>query len=787
MAGYLVNNAQPRGYALGFKDESRKETIPERVKTPQFYPLFYVLAQRTYDEAIVISGNGEQVLGKKTFEKGSPYYTHANAFVKKLLSKSNQFVVETIKLPGSSKAFLRISVEVVPSDIPVYERYSDETQGVIGSYVVNEYGGYTKLGTIRGSKLVHHTGTGLYQGIQKEFGRAQITQAHPAGTMRNGELLSSIEIEEAGKKVKASAATTLFPIVDIELMAYGADGNLTGMAIYSPTTRDDNGPFLADIRANRTITYRFMTVRKENKNSTPEIQYLRVGDQALDATFKPETISSLTKNPISLSKTLIPAYSLKATASQAAIVGDWGRIKVYEQSLETLLTMLANGYSVPAGNKMVDIEGEGSLDDDDIISMVREEWAKLRDPLNVHLINIFTGADHNGTPYTALTTSESVSLGGVSFDAGTPQFATGGADGIYYYADGRPAVEVNAKLFDDAVRSAIRDFGNGVNKYKDALRFPITTIVDSGFSLETKLQFPSILTKRPDMYIVSATHAVYDVGQRPDPNVRSIYRDGDVINVDNVRNLVADWGLCPQQSQVYEDAYGAALKAAFNTTMESEYFSTPVTRAIIRGQSGTVIEQGIWDNHLPLTYELMCQISDYAGDPSGIVRGKLDFTIEPNNVIKLMDNINNLYRENTSYSKLWDIGVVWSCSYDQFASYTPAVQTVYPYDDSILNSAKLMMACCRLEWINLVVHSRLTGRDDLTDEEFIKKTKEIAEKEVEGIFDGKYIVEAHPEILESDRDKGYIWRNFFHIYGNVMKTAMIYGVIARRMSDYTGG
>ena len=80
----------------------------------------------------------------------------------------------------------------------------------------------------------------------------------------------------------------------------------------------------------------------------------------------------------------------------------------------------------------------------------------------------------------------------------------------------------------------------------------------------------------------------------------------------------------------------------------------------------------------------------------------------------------------------------------------------------------------------------MTGRDDLTDDEFIQQTKKIAEEEADGIFAGKYIVEAEPKILDSDKEKGFIWRNFYKIYGNVMKTAMIYGVIAKRMSDYTG-
>lgn len=869
MAGYLVNNAQPRGYALGFKDESRGKATLERITTPQFYPLMYILAPRTYDEAIIISGNGSDTLGKDALTKGSAFYTHQNAFLKKLLQKSNQVVVETIKLPGSAKAFLRISIEVVPTDIPVYQRVDDESVGSIGEYALDDLGSFIREGTLVGSKLVHHTGVGFYTNDQVEFGKARIRTCRAANTIVGGQLLSSIsdgsatvgaltigtlrtnstggllevvatipniavdttvdvevngeivrsnvKLNEANPSItfavaedddfrlvytngaptvpvaalttsetaKVSAATTLYPIADIELTAYGALGNLSGLSALSPTTRDDNGPLIADLKLNRAISYRFISMRKKSINVSAEPVFLLGGDQALDATLKLDTISSLTKNPISLGKSLVPAYSQKATTGGGAVYGDWGRVKVYDQSLETLLTMLANGYSVSTGSSMVEVEGEGSFDGDPIISQIREDWALLSDPLNNHLINIFSGRDHNGVPYGSFNVTDSVALGGVSFDSATPQFASGGADGIYYYSDGRPAAEVNAKIFDDQVRSAIRNFGSGINKYKDALKYPITCMIDSGWSLATKLEYPGILSKRPDMYIVSGTHSVYDVGQVADSNVRSIYRDGDVTDVDNVQHLVADWGVCAQQTQTREDAYGAALKAAFNTTMESDFFSTPVTRAIIRGQSGTVIESGIWDGFLPLTYELMCQLSDFAGDPSGIWREKYDFTIEPNNIIQLMDNINNTYRENSSYSKLWDIGVNWSQSYDQFRFYTPAVQTVYPYDDSVLNSAKMMIACCRLEYLNVVVHSRLTGRDDLTDGEFIQMTKKIAEEEAEGIFAGKYKVEAHPEILDGDREKGFIWRNFYHIYGNVMKTVMIYGVIAKRMSDFT--
>ena len=784
MAGYLVKNAQPRGYALGIKDESRGKPVAEAISSPQFFPLFFILAEKSYEEAITISGNRDQALGKNSFKKDSPYYTHANAFVKKLTSKTNQLVVETIRLPGSAKAFLRVSVELVPTDIPQYKRISDSTRGVIGTYETDEMGSRILEGTVRGSSLVTQTGVNSYIGEQRAFGKAITKACRAPDAVVDGKKISQLTLDDGVTVV--SAGTTLYPLFDIEVTAYGKTGDLSGIRIYNPTTEDGNGPSLLDMKHNKAYPYRFMTVEKEAENSTAQPVELLTGDAAMDVSLKPSAISVLGEAPIALARAFAPAYSKKASIDGGAIFGSWGRVKVYEKNLETLLGILAGGYTVSAGGQMVDISGEGDFDDDVIISQVRDDWANLADPANIHLINLFTGLDYNGIPYGSITVEDSVNFGGVTFDNGTSHFAAGGADGLYYYADGRPATEVNAKLFDDAVRARLRGFGSGVNKYRDALKFPISTFVDSGFTLETKLEMTNVLRQRPDMWVMAATHAVYDHGKKASDDVRSIYRDGNVTDVENISTLVADWGLCGQQTEVEEDGYGLALKAAFNAIVESEYYNTEAVRAIIRGQSGRVIERGIWEDHLPMTYEFMCQVSDLAGASNGIWRPEYDFTIQPNNVVKLMDELNNTYRENTSYTRLWDVGVVWSSAFDQFRHYTPAVQTVYPYDDSILNSGKAMMACCRLEYLNLLVHAHLVGRDDLTDDEFIQATKKKAEQLADGIFAGKYIVQSAPEILESDREKGFIWRNFYHIYGNVMKTAMIYGIIAKRMSDFTG-
>ena len=790
MAGYLVTNGQPRGYPLGIKDESRGRDILTPITRPQFFPLFFILAQRTFDDAFTLNGASSELLGPETFNKDSVYYTHANAYVKSLLKKANQMVVETVKLPGATKAVLRFSIEVIPTDLDVHTRVSDENFGIVGDVAVNALGARTVEDTIYGSKLVLHAGVHVYPvGEQREFGKAKIHQFRPAGQTvdpsdPNSPLVSKLTLNGD----TFSAESTIYPWFDVELSSYGRDGNLDGMRIYTPTTRDDNGPQLSDMKLNRSAIYRIMSVNKEDQNASPEPTYLLTGDVAIDVTFKKETFSKLSGNPISADRTLVPAYSKKATPSGAAQIGPWGRVKVYENELDTLLRMLNQGYIVNADGQDFQIEGEAQYDNHPVIGQTREDWAKLSDPANTNLLNFISGKDHNAIPYATFSLEDSVALGGITFENGVAHFARGGADGLYYYSDGRPAKEVNAKLFDDAVRARLRAFGMGDNKYKDALKYPFSCFIDSGFSLETKLEMPRLLRLRPDVHIVAGTYAVYDIEQVLDPAARSIFRDGNVTDTSNVAGLVEDWGIWADghQSISDEEGYAQALLARFNAIPESDYYSTPVTRGVIRAHSARVIEPGVWDGYLPYTYEYAMQLSDFCGQADGIWRPNYDFTINPNNITKYMEDINHTYRENDSFSKAWGLGITYNQTFDQFRTYTPAVQTVYPYDDSVLNSAKLMMACCYLEYLNLVVHTRLVGRDDLTDDEFIQETKRTAEELADGVFAGKYIVESNPEILEADKEKGFIWRNHYHIYGNVMKTAFIYGVIAKRMSDYTG-
>lgn len=779
MSGSIVKNAVPRGYALGIKDETRGAFIPEVRQVPQNLPLYFILAERTIPEGQWTTNNGAAVFGAKTFDKNSPYFTHANRFAADTIGLGNQCILESVELEGAAKAMLRVSVEVIPTDITVYKRNAD------GSFVYQQTaGGPVKVvdRVIAGTRLVLHRGIEPYVGTAKEFKKGNIIDNYRAGSVLSGSQPLGQLTRGDGSTVFTSSR--LIPIFDALLSWKGKSGDLQGMRIYTPTTQDVNGPLVTDIKTNKSFMYRFMLIEKDAANATPTPVYLKSGEVALDVSLKDGALSSRTSNPISIHKTLLKAYETKATVSTPGQKGSFGDLHVYDSNISQLLHLLTQGYTFSDANGDIEVLGEKDFDDD-AMDFGRDSSLAFANPANAHLLNFFTGYDYNGINYFSFSVSDSVAFNGVSFENGANHFASGGADGLWYYADGRPAKEVNAKLFDDAVRARLNNLGNGVNKYKDALKWPMRAWVDSGFSKATKLAARNFMTFRPDVYVTVGTHACYDVGMQANPDTTSIYRDGVLTTAQTIASLVDDWGVCPQQTEAEEDAMGLALRTHYLLTPESDFYSTASVRAFIQGQSGTLIDES-YDGYLPCTYEVAMQVAEFTGAGDGRwVDGK-DFTINPNNIVRRMENINNTYREADSSNNRWDLGINYFESFDQTQLYSSAKQTVYPYDDSVLNSFKAMIACCYCEWLCLNVHKLLAGRDDLTNDEFIQKANEYGADLVDGKFGSGYRVKPVARITDADKEKGYVFRMRYEFYGNHMKTAMIYDVIAKNMSDYVG-
>lgn len=773
--------AAPRGESTGWKDASGGSYLPEPQNIPQHYAFYPILAERGREEPQHVSNNGPVLYGAKTFDKHSPYYNAATYAVQNCAKNGSACLVKRIRPANAATALVRISVEMGPSDVVVHARSLDGSvryQTVDGEVVpvVDR--------TIRGSRLVHRRGVAIYPQAQRAFGKGQIIEAFRQGNvMANGVALATFTSDDDEQVV---GQTRLIPLFDMEIDSFGKYGDNIGINISTPTSNDPSPIDVAVVEATRSFLYRLQCVERESENASADITPTTDASQYVNLSLKSDAISPRTQENISVQKAFIPAYQNTKDPLAPATYGPFGRVHVYENNLNQFLVALVNGYTFTTQSGDYEIEGEAAFDEQ------AADYGRSRDMYfgngkNNYLLNFLTGRDYNGVNYFSFDTTQSAAFGGVSFENGATVYASGGSDGLWHYADGRSAELVNFKLFDDAARSLFKNFGQGTDKLLDIMRYPISAVHDIGYSMETKKALISILGKRPGIAIQAGPQATADtVGTtNSDNDGVLVYQDNDATgNSSTLSELLGGFRWMGINSEEVEQANGAILRSYMNLYPESNYFGTPVCRGFITGH-GDVLVDGGYDRVVPYTLDVLDKINWYMGSPDGEWREGQGFDIFPNNKVSLFVNPNLAYRDTSGYNKLWDIGINWVQYCNARETYWPAQQTAYPDDTSVLNSLITMLGCCYLDRVGMIAHSRLTGRSDLTDEQFLSESNAIVTELTAGKFDNRFKIVPEAFYTEADKANGFGWHNNMHLYANNMKTKCTYTVVTHRMSELT--
>ena len=124
---------------------------------------------------------------------------------------------------------------------------------------------------------------------------------------------------------------------------------------------------------------------------------------------------------------------------------------------------------------------------------------------------------------------------------------------------------------------------------------------DAGFPLDVKLKLAYFISQRKDTMVVLGTHDVED------------------------RTLTAS----------EEHSIAIALRTRLRLFPESEYWGTPVTRAIIIGRSG-LVRNSQYNKRLPLTYELAVKAARYMGAGNGRWKNGAHFDGAPGSIVEEM-------------------------------------------------------------------------------------------------------------------------------------------------------
>lgn len=362
------------------------------------------------------------------------------------------------------------------------------------------------------------------------------------------------------------------------------------------------------------------------------------------------------------------------------------------------------------------------------------------DPDYLYALNPFTAVNYDNVPYYTVEL-ESVANGNQRFSDNSQVYGAGASDGT-----------MNNDAFDALVRNELENYGNTEWPLLDWAKFPMSAYYDSGFSLDTKFAFAIPMSKRKDVAVIISTHTVGE----------------------------------PQLSASEESSMAMTLNNHFRNYPESTIYGTPVVRAIICGNSGKMIN-GASRDYMPLSVELCRKFSAYMGAGTGIWRSTAAFDEKGNNRLDMFDprTVNARWRPEVTRYRDWDNGLVWVENFDRKSLFFPAVQTVYNDDTSILNAAVNMWIAVDLEKVALNSWRNLTGNSRLSDAQFLERSDEEIVEATRGKYDGRVVVRPRTFYTASDKRRGYSWSCEIDMFGNVMKTAGSFTVVARRLADLT--
>lgn len=745
--------ATPRGILNGVRDLSKRAPVPTVELVPTHLPLVPLLAERGDEEPrLVIGDAATQLYGAETFNLRSIFANHQTVLASTIMGRGNAIMVTRLKPAGAATAFIRLSLEVIRHKLPKMQRNPDGTLIFANGAFVP----VTPAETVEGFRLVWHTSRVAYGTVSQLnqtplFGQGdKVAGFRPGSTALNGDVLSSY----------ATISSDVYPIVDLEVSSFGEYGNNVGLRLDAPNSGSQQPGNDALMEAVKAFLYRVSCVERPTASSTPQIITTLSGDVSLDLALRSEVFDTYGTD-ISMGSRFIPSYRQLSSDGVVPSLGAFGRVRVYEKHIDTILTMLREGAAVDTPLGTAAAPGEGTFD----AVTKRMGDNRLAPTGTAHLINLFTGVDTQGKHYESIDVYNSVKLGGVAFGPGAVHYATGGDDGLA--KTGNPSADrlENLRRYDTLVNDQAQAWGkkgSTLAYYLDDARFPFSHIWDSGFSLRTKKSLLQIMGRRPDIAVRLATQAVADY-----------VTPGDELS----------WDLREANSPSDEVAIGSDLRTTIMLYPESVIYGTPACRASVFGHCGHLINSP-WKGLLPMTIDMADKYGKAFGASDGIWSQSDMPDLPENNIVTMFEtrDVNLTWKDAAGYTTDWDLGINHVRYFDMNRLFYPAYQTAYPDDTSVLNDDITVNVVIELEKVCQRTWRRLTGRQ-LPNAVFVEESNRIIREQVANRFADRFVVIPNTYLTGGDVDRGFSWSCEIDMYGAKAKTVGSFTINSRRIED----
>lgn len=766
-----IYTSTPRAMLLGVRDESTREIPLEDIVLPCHLPWAMTFAEQGDGfPHMLMSSGAVRMYGAETFDITGKYATHQTAAINVFMQNANPMMLQRIIPADAKTALLRLSLEIIPTMIPDYERDPD-TGAIV--YEFNQYDVRVPKvkEMIAGNRVVYHTDVSPWAAEGEDDPTVlELAGANRIKKFRSGEVLSKTgerlgQLDPAISEVLPES--TLYPIMDILVSSEGAFGNRKGIRIMLPTTKGANPLDINTFWESKAYLPRLGLVTIDSKDSSRYVNTTTTnGDLFLDVSFKEGVRTERGKVPLYIGDRLVEEYQVN-NVNQPFIPGPYGKVHVYHEELALALAVLINGSddTDPLKGK---IKGEKDFNPTDANGYQRY-------PLTTdvaHMLNFLGGYDENGIPYHSFEVKKSADFGGVGIGNETYIFPSGGNDGLPLTPTGEVDELAKYELFDNAVRNEAESFGSGKVKWLNSAKYPINAVWDTGFSMDTKKALLTPIGLRKDIGVVLATNSLADYVSVT-----------EVDPVSGALKVVKKFQWIGDNDMASETSIAGQLRDFARMYPESEVYGTPVCRAIIIGQTGRLIGSP-YTRRLPLTIEYANKVSRFMGAADGFWNPTRAYDQKGQNIIELMRDVNLTWREENVANQQWANGLVYAEDYDMRRMFFPAIRTVYNNETSVLNSSITMWAITTIEreahnsWRDLV------GNAKFTPAKFIQESDRILSERLAKRFDDRFIIEVQTFYTEADRLRGYSWSCNIHIYAPNMKTVGQYTVVAHRIEDY---
>lgn len=443
-----IANAAPQFVNYGVKDDSKAPYTRVPESYPQHLPKFLIFAQTgpsvvdDQPESLLQGVERTNLYGAETFREGSKYYNHATLFSNSVNAQGNQGMY--VRLLGANygpKPTIRIFLDLLPTDIDVYQRNADGT-------IIRNLAGEPTL-AVPAATVAGYRAKFVVEYI------ADLADEAEFGTLT----------QTVGDQIDGATTSTRYPIMELRHNWYGEAGNFDGIRLW-PQIRSKSGQASKILSQLRAFPFGFSTVTKSQSTGTVKAVETIFGEEQITITLKPDSVDPATGIDLYAEARVLEAYRNVDDPRYPMEYGKFGGLYIYQDVIDTVLGLL---HTAEASH----------------VSSYHDFTAAATDK---YLYNLFGGTTSTGAEYHTL---QFVTGGNsVRFSSSTNIFAQGGSDGA-----------LTDLAYEAGVKDYMARYADADDELMDDAFHVESHIYDSGVSLETKYALIPFISQRKDTLV----------------------------------------------------------------------------------------------------------------------------------------------------------------------------------------------------------------------------------------------------------------------------------------------